>query len=188
MTLVCPHGMRPNYVDTNGTIYVTCVHYDTKDNKLLLALCLSLPLFIVVCVIIFAIYNIYTRKKVIDKVPNETVNAHIIHVHQLRRWESFIGGSGFIRRIAQVLEAEAVIPKEVDDYIKEEDPIGWEKMQDTSFDFIQKAAWAIHFLFKKEAETKCTDVNTEITKWRDTLTTKCGGEWAEHIMDKVAII
>lgn len=81
----------------------------------------------------------------------------------MRRWETFIHASGYIRRIAQVLEAEENIPYEVLEYVKEFDPITYEKLESDT-DFVSRATKVVKFLFQKQAELENITLNDAINK------------------------
>jgi hypothetical protein len=171
----------------NGTTFVTCVP-DDSNIDMILGLSIGLGLGIpILCLIMWNIYYFCKHKRNNQETRFQDQDPKVIHitVQKLRRWETFLHSSGYIRRIAQVLEAEEKIPYEVLEYVKEFEPITYEKLQ-AETDFVKRASMVVRFLFQKQAEQEKITLTEAIKKWRKELVDKCGGEWSERIIDNAA--
>jgi hypothetical protein len=181
----CPNGQQPNYVDINGTMFVTCVKQDNTHNSMVLGLALGLgigiPVLIMICLTIYC--TCVRNKGFSDKYP--IASGQTITVVPRRRWEDFINEGSYIRRIAQLLENEETIPSDIADYFVENFPDVWEKVNQPGYDFVARSAKLIKVLFDEQAKLENRDVLQTIEHWEEKLVDKAGGEFGIFIMQRV---
>lgn len=184
----CGYGYRPDYVNINGTMFVTCVERDKDEMNASLALGLGLgfgiPIFI--CIAVFIVYcckSIVKERKFTNEIDEKTKQIQIMP--PLRRWETFINEGSYIRRIAQLLESEQYIPSEIESYFKEFFPDVWAQVEEEGNNFITKTALLITTLFREQAKLEKKDVVVVIESWKERLIDKSGGEFAYMIFDVV---
>lgn len=180
----CKLGARPEYYTVGTRIYVKCVD-DAKRETLATALAIGLSVGLLTLFILAFLCFCCYREFRIKSAHRQTIEI----ASPRNKWESFIHEGSYVRRIAQVLEAEENMPVEVFDHIRENDPETFEKIEARSpFDFVERAGFAIAFLLKKQAALENTTVVECMYKWRGTLIETYGGEWAERIMDATSAI
>lgn len=183
VTRVCPTGQQPNYIDVNGTIYITCVTDNTRNNPLALGLGLGLGLGIPVMILIgCCIWQRWKRRR---DYPNEVITESVIVQPAKRRWEDFINEGSYICRIAQLLENEESIPNDIRDYFAENIPEVWAKVHQQEYDFVSRSAKLIKVLFDEQARLENKPVIDTINAWEDKLVDKAGGEFGFLIMERV---
>jgi hypothetical protein len=179
----CPSGQQPSYMDINGTTFLTCVKYDTFNNTAVglgVGLGLGIPFLIIFCIVIWKVCT-HMRRMNYDDHPN----VESIIVVPRRRWEDFIHEGSYIRRIAQLLESEEVIPKDIGEYFVENFPDVWEKVNKPEFDFVSRSAKLIKVLFDEQAKLEHKDVSETIKEWEEKLVDKAGREFGWFIMERV---
>lgn len=202
MKYICGNHEKVENQVINGTSYVVCVPYDDYDRNQQLAIILGSIFGVIGIIMIFCFIYCCWRTCRQDKNQQDTRSYLegqddnkdiIIHVNNYRRWEKFINHSGYIRRIAQVIEAEDKLPNEVEEYVKEFDPMTYEKIRGINSDsvsvgdsdiFVTRAVKVCVFLFKEQAKLENISVKETIEKWRNELVDTCGGEYGERIMDE----
>ena len=147
---------------------------------MILGLGIGLGLGIPVMILIgFRLWNIWKRRR---DYPSEAITDRVtVQLPVKRRWEDFINDGSYIRRIAQLLENEETIPKDIRDYFAENFPDVWEKVNQPSYDFVSRSAKLIKVLFDEQAKMENKPVADTIKAWGD----KAGGEFGCKIMERV---
>lgn len=178
---ICPNGYTPDYLNNNGTIYVICVENTLSKGLIIGSVGLLLLLLLLGLGLFFCISCCYRNNQ-------ENVKYGILfhpNKRHLRRWEEFINDGGYIRRIAQLLEMEETISKELDDYFAENYPDLWKKINQDDYNFISRSANLIKVLFDEQAKMEKKSVFETICFWEEKIVDKCGGEFGLQIMEQV---
>lgn len=190
---VCDDDQVASTMTINGTVFVTCVHREpTSIDTYFIVVVVGLFVFVLSGIIATIWFSCTDQEMLHNKDKNTEEHAAMLPkkppsnrtVNGLRRWEAFVHESGYIRRIAQVLEMDDRIPIEVEEWLAEFEPVVWAKVCHTT-DVVQRATHVIVELFKKEAETQHMPPHIPFDKWKDRLVDMCGGEWAVLIMEHV---
>lgn len=181
---ICPPGQRPDYISTNGTTYVVCVEDTSGENiGLILGLSLGISLGIIVLIMLGLLYSKWKEEQ--KCYPFLLMSTPAAAPPPLRRWETFIHDGSYIRRIAQLLEFEEKIPKDIEDYFVEHYPKLWVEVTQEGHDFVLRSAKLIKVLFEEQAKIEKRSVTETIEAWEHKLVDKSGGEWAFKIMEEV---
>lgn len=190
----CGAGMTPRTVDVNGTIFLTCIERPPQQidtQTLIIVLCTVIPgciAFVVVCMCwvneLCPCSSSYKRRQL--QLISPATRLEI--ANKFKRWEAFIHDGSYIRRIAQVLESESVVPYEIDDYLRSgKHEIEYVKLcnQEPHVPCQEKAARIIHMLFRDQSEHENRPILDVIAVWKKKLIETCGGELSYAIMARV---
>lgn len=192
MGRICKGSLKPEYVNINGTTFVTCVDDASYNHELALGLGLGLGIPIFIMIIYFMLYTVKMirehkrlQKTVTHDMQAKDMQAKDMTVINMRRWETFIHEGSYIRRIAQLLEAEEKIPIEIQEYFKEFHKDVWESVHQKGCDDLLQVAILIKTLFEEQAKLESMSVLECIQKWDEKLVDKIGGEFCYKILDLV---